>query len=147
MIKFNFTSPGGQIFAGDAMQVSVPTTSGVVAILERHTPLIATIRTGELVITKANNTTQSFAVYNGVLQVKDTDEGGTEVNVLVSSADDVEDLDIKTLQEAMVHAKDVEKNGESFEDVGMNGSAIERELNKVRLAKKHARTGYISDHK
>ena len=139
MIKFNFTSPAGQIYKGDALQVSVPSTSGVVVILPLHTPLISTIKFGELTITNPDKTIRQFAVYNGVLHVKDTENGGTEVNVLVSSADDVKEIDAKVAQDAIARAKDVQENGESFEDVGMSGSLIERELNKVRLAKKHAR--------
>lgn len=141
MIKFNFTTPTGVIYKGDVLNVSVPTTSGVISILSDHTPLISTIKSGELVIVDRDGESSSYAVYNGVVHVKDISEShySTEVNVLVASADDVEELDEKSLKEALQRAEEIEQNGESFEDVGLNSSPIERELNRIRLAKKHAR--------
>ena len=56
------------LFNGDAAQVSVPTTAGIVTILGHHEPLVATLAPGTVVV-KGSDGTHEFAVTDGILEV------------------------------------------------------------------------------
>jgi F-type H+-transporting ATPase subunit epsilon len=56
------------LFAGEAESLTVPTTDGVVTILAKHEPLVATLKPGTVTV-KAKEGTHEFAVTDGVLEV------------------------------------------------------------------------------
>lgn len=64
----------GTIFEGEASQVSLPTTSGVITVLKGHIPLITTLKDGDI---KYNN--ESTTIKGGFAEV-----GGDKVVVLVN---------------------------------------------------------------
>lgn len=56
------------MFAGDALSLAVPTTSGDVVILPHHEPYVATLKHGTVTVTDAAGA-HSFDVEGGVLEV------------------------------------------------------------------------------
>lgn len=56
------------VFAGDALSLSVPTTSGNVVILPNHEPYVATLKQGTVTVVDAAGS-HSYDVEGGVLEV------------------------------------------------------------------------------
>ena len=56
------------LFAGEALSLSVPTTDGVVTILPKHEPLVATVAKGTATVKTATES-RDFPVTDGVLEV------------------------------------------------------------------------------
>lgn len=56
------------MFAGEALSLSVPTTSGDVVILPHHEPYVATLKRGTVTVVDASGP-HTFSVESGVLEV------------------------------------------------------------------------------
>lgn len=56
------------LFAGEAVSVTVPTTAGVVTVLPKHEAFVSTLQAGTLVVRTAAGE-QEFEVESGVLEV------------------------------------------------------------------------------
>lgn len=62
-----------EIFVGLAESVSVPASEGELQILAEHTPLIAQLKEGDLLITEEDGKVQKLPISGGVLEVKETE--------------------------------------------------------------------------
>ena len=62
-------TPDGQIFSGQAKQVTIPTSSGVITVLAGHQVLMSSIEVGELVVIDTNDKKLNFAAYMGVVNI------------------------------------------------------------------------------
>jgi F-type H+-transporting ATPase subunit epsilon len=56
------------IFAGEALSMTAPTTDGDLTILGHHEPLVATLKPGKLVV-RTTTGEKVFEVSDGVLEV------------------------------------------------------------------------------
>ncbi|MEK9177324.1 MAG: F0F1 ATP synthase subunit epsilon [Patescibacteria group bacterium] len=65
------------LFAGEALSLSVPTTEGVVTILPKHEPLVANLKAGSVVV-RTKDGEKTFSVTDGVLEVS-----GNQATVLL----------------------------------------------------------------
>ena len=65
-----------------------------------------------------------------------TQNTNTLVTLICDDAIDSESIDIAIEEEAMKRAEEVIKNGETYEDIGGLTSPLERELNRIRVAKR-----------
>lgn len=105
-LKVNVVSAEEQIFAGDAVLVSLPGTSGDLGILPGHLPLITLIRPGFVRIHLADKTVEQVFVAGGVLEVQPD-----IVTVLADTAIRSKDLDenkaLKALEEARAERQTV----------------------------------------
>ena len=85
-ISLKIITPLSVSFEGMAEEVVLTSTSGVITILPGHIPLISTIKAGELVI-KKDGVSTPFAVFKGVVHVKEVLAGTTEIVVLVDRSE------------------------------------------------------------
>ena len=138
MIKINFAVRNNQIYNGVARQVTIPTVDGEITILSGHIPLITVIKSGELVITDEHGKHFKYAIVRGAVIVEKgaTQNTNTLVTLICDDAIESEKIDIAIEQEAMARAEEVIKNGETYEDIGGLTSPLERELNRIRVAKR-----------
>ncbi len=65
------------LYSGEAVSLTVPTTEGEVTILPKHEALVATLKPGTVTI-RAQGGEQTFAVESGVLEVS-----GNQATVLL----------------------------------------------------------------
>jgi F-type H+-transporting ATPase subunit epsilon len=56
------------LFSAEAESLSAPTTDGVVTILGHHEPLVATLKSGTVIV-KAKDGVHDFIVEGGILEV------------------------------------------------------------------------------
>jgi F-type H+-transporting ATPase subunit epsilon len=121
----------------EAEEVTLTSTSGVITILPGHIPLISSIKAGELSIKKDGLSTP-FAVFKGVVHVKEISSGTTEIVVLVDRSEKAEEIDLSRAEESYTRAKTaMEEERESDIDFARFEGLIEKELNRIRVSKKY----------
>lgn len=133
-INLKVITPDHTSFEGVVMQVSVPTSDGILTILPEHTPIVAVVTTGELVVTDSVGTMHVFAVFSGVLDVRPH----SEIFVLVDRSEKAETIDVVRAEAAVARAKKLleDKVHESDVDFARFEAMLDKELNRVRVATK-----------
>jgi F-type H+-transporting ATPase subunit epsilon len=109
MIDVEVLTPEGEVFSGEARQVSTRTEVGEIGILANHTPLLAALRPTELRLKLSDSETRSYAQAHGWLQVY-----GNQARLLLEEAIPPEDLDPAALKEQQADAE--RRLAESEED-------------------------------
>lgn len=104
-------TPEGEVFNGEVEMVSTRTTLGLIGIMARHSPLVATLEPTELRLYKSETEILRFAQAEGYLQV-----GGNHALLLVEEAHPVEELNADELRERLRMAEhELEEAGEDTE--------------------------------
>ncbi len=109
MVDVEVLTPEGEVFNGEARQVSTRTEVGEIGILANHAPLLAALRPTELRLRVSDSETMRWAQAHGWLQVF-----GNRARLLVEEAIPPEDLDAGTLKEQLADAE--RRLSESAED-------------------------------
>jgi F-type H+-transporting ATPase subunit epsilon len=89
-------TPEGAVFKGELERFSTRTTLGLIGILARHAPLLATLEPTELRLYKSDNEVLKFAQSEGYLQV-----GGNRALLLLEEVVPVEKLNAEELRERL----------------------------------------------
>lgn len=138
MLKLKVITPDKVITDEVVDSISLPTTSGMITVLDKHVALVSTIKAGEMVIKKGGKGI-GYSVYKGLVNVRPSFKGITEVIVLLESGEMIDELDHTRAEEALKRAVTLkEENLENLE-VSLFEGHIEKELNRVRIAKKYKR--------
>jgi len=116
MVDVEVLTPEGEVFRGEARQVSTRTGVGELGILANHAPLLASLRPAELRLHLSDTETKRYAQAHGWLQVF-----GNHAKLLVEEAIAPEDLDAATLKEQLADAK--QRLAESEEGSGKRARA------------------------
>lgn len=62
-------TPESTLFSADAKSVQLPGSDGWFGILDRHAPIISTLKKGSIKIIDTNNQTVSIEVKSGVVEM------------------------------------------------------------------------------
>jgi F-type H+-transporting ATPase subunit epsilon len=100
MVDVEILTPEGEVWSGEARQVSTRTEVGELGILANHAPLLAALRPTELRLRVSDSETKSWAQAHGWLQVY-----GNRARLLLEEAIPPEDLDSGTLKEQLSDAE------------------------------------------
>jgi F-type H+-transporting ATPase subunit epsilon len=138
MLKIKVVTPDKLLVDEVIDSVSIPTTSGMITVLNKHVPLVSTIRSGEMIVRKAG-TGVSYAVYKGLVNVRPHSKGLTEVVVLLERSEAIEELDHARAEEALARARALSEEEDDDVDFSAYEGLIEKELNRVKIAVKHNR--------
>jgi len=68
-MKLEIITPDKKLFEGEVKSAIFPGSEGSFGLLNNHAPMIATLKKGNIELTEENNTTQSFEVKGGVVEV------------------------------------------------------------------------------
>jgi F-type H+-transporting ATPase subunit epsilon len=108
MVDVEILTPEGEVWSGEARQVSTRSEVGELGILANHAPLLAALRPTELRLYVSENDVKRYAQAPGWLQVY-----GNRARLLLEEAIAPEDLDQGTLKEQLADAE--RRLGESEE--------------------------------
>ncbi|HSS33005.1 MAG TPA: ATP synthase F1 subunit epsilon [Solirubrobacterales bacterium] len=100
MIDVEVLTPEGEVFSGEARQVSTRTEAGEIGILANHTPVLAALRPTELRLKMSDSETKRYAQAHGWLQVY-----GNRARLLLEEAIPPDDLDAGALKEQLADAE------------------------------------------
>lgn len=133
-IHFKIATPEKVVYENDVFQVSIPTTTGQITILPNHSPLVSIIQAGELKAVDANGE-QLLAVAGGFLEVR----ANGEVIILADRAERAEHIDLERAEAARKRAEKQMQAVKGQEDIDYAKlqAIIDREMNRVRVAKKY----------
>lgn len=141
MLKLKVVTPDKVITDEVVDSVSLPTTSGMITVLNKHTPLVSTIKSGEMIIRKGGSGV-GYSVYKGLVNVRPHMKGITEVVVLLERGEMVEELDVERAEKALARAEKILEEKEDDADFSLFEGLVEKELNRVKIAKKYRRHGH-----
>jgi F-type H+-transporting ATPase subunit epsilon len=100
MVDVEVLTPEGEVWSGEARQVSTRSEVGELGILANHAPLLAALRPTELRLHLSESETKRYAQAHGWLQVY-----GNRARLLLEEAIAPEDLDSGTLKEQLSDAE------------------------------------------
>jgi F-type H+-transporting ATPase subunit epsilon len=100
MVDVEILTPEGEVWSGEARQVSTRTEVGEIGILANHAPVLAALRPTELRLHVSESETKRYAQAHGWLQVY-----GNRARLLLEEAIPPEDLDSGTLKEQLSDAE------------------------------------------
>ncbi len=136
MLKLKVVTPDKVIVDEIVDNLSIPTTSGMITVLNKHIALVSTIKAGEMTIRKGGSGI-GYSVYKGVVNVRPHRKGLTEVVVLLERGESVDELDHDRAEEALARARAMKEEQEDDVDFGIFEGLIEKEVNRVRVAMKY----------
>lgn len=100
MVDVEVLTPEGEVWSGEARQVSTRTEVGEIGILANHAPVLAALRPTELRLHLSDSETKRYAQAHGWLQVY-----GNTARLLLEEAIPPEDLDAGRLKEQLADAE------------------------------------------
>jgi F-type H+-transporting ATPase subunit epsilon len=100
MVDVEVLTPEGEVWSGEARQVSTRTEVGEIGILANHAPVLAALQPTELRLHLSESETKRYAQAHGWLQVY-----GNRARLLLEEAIAPEDLDSGTLKEQLSDAE------------------------------------------
>ena len=100
MVDVEVLTPEGEVWSGEARQVSTRTEVGEIGILANHAPVLAALEPTELRLHVSDSETKRYAQAHGWLQVY-----GNRARLLLEEAIPPEDLDTGTLKEQLSDAE------------------------------------------
>jgi F-type H+-transporting ATPase subunit epsilon len=100
MVDVEVLTPEGEVWSGEARQVSTRSETGELGILANHAPLLAALRPTELRLHLSESETKRYAQAHGWLQVY-----GNQVRLLLEEAIPPENLDGGALKEQLSDAE------------------------------------------
>jgi len=136
MLKLKVITPDKIITDEVVDSISLPTTSGMITVLNKHIPLVSTIKAGEMIIKKGGKGV-GYSVYKGLVNVRPHFKGITEVVVLLERGEMIEELDHDRAEEALKRAQELRDESVDDKESRIFESHIEKELNRVKIARKY----------
>lgn len=100
MVDVEVLTPEGEVWSGEARQISTRSEAGELGILANHAPLLAALRPTELRLHLSGSEVKRYAQAHGWLQVY-----GNQARFLLEEAIPPEDLDSATLKEQLADAE------------------------------------------
>lgn len=132
-IKFKIVTPEKEVFEDEVDQVTLPVTDGQVTILPNHTSYIASLRPGEIIFKKGDEEIV-LATSGGFVEFDKN-----KLVFLADTAERIEEINVKEAEEAKKRAEELMKTRITMDDeeYAKVAAAIEREANRIRIAKRH----------
>lgn len=137
---FKLITPENVSISEDLESLTCDTELGQITILQNHTPMIANLVPGELIM-KGSNSQTFLSLSGGVLSV----ESGGDVMILADEALHIEDLSVEEAEKAIEKGKHAIKQGSLSElEYAKTAASIEHALSKLKIARRRHK-GHMSN--
>jgi F-type H+-transporting ATPase subunit epsilon len=120
-----------KLFDENVDVIIAPASAGEMTILPQHSPLVAQLDFGELVV-RTGDTEEFFAIGGGVMQINND-----HVLVLADSAEQAEEIDLARAEEARRRAQQIMEEGVPQDPAEY--AALEAQIRRANLRLKVAR--------
>jgi F-type H+-transporting ATPase subunit epsilon len=133
IIKLKIVTPERTVFEGAVDQATLPVADGEVTILPNHRSYIAALKSGEMYL-KHGKDEFDFAISGGFIEFADNN-----LVVLADTAERAEEIDLKRAEEARKRAEELKTQKITMDDseYARVASAIEKEMARIKVARKH----------
>jgi F-type H+-transporting ATPase subunit epsilon len=68
-MKLEIITPDKKLFSGEIKSVVVPGSEGSLGILNKHAPMVASLKSGKCKVTETSNAVHEFDIKGGVVEV------------------------------------------------------------------------------
>lgn len=136
-LQLKIVTPEQIVFEEDVDQVTLPTTEGEITILPDHVPLVAGLKSGDIVAV-SNGEHIPMALVGGFIEVKQDENNKTLVAVLADFAEHISKLDDKVLTDIRSHAEEMKQRMQDKQAVDFEHFAaeLEKSLTRIKIADK-----------
>jgi F-type H+-transporting ATPase subunit epsilon len=117
------SSPEGEVFAGEVVQLSTRTVDGELGVLANHVPVLAGLKPNRLRLRVSDSEVHEFAQSHGVLQVF-----ANHAQVLLEEAVPTDQLDLTALESDLAEATGRSEDPEAGEAAV---AVAERDLERI----------------
>ncbi|MDP9325617.1 MAG: ATP synthase F1 subunit epsilon [Candidatus Dormibacteraeota bacterium] len=125
----------GELYRTDDAEFTVlPGADGELGILDRHVPLVVTLKPGPLTITHGSGEDEVLFVAGGFADISRDPEGKTVVAVLADSGERAADVDEAAAEEMRRRAQEMLAQKLSDEDYAEAAALLERSIGRIRVA-------------
>ena len=133
-LKFELTTPERIVMKDEFDSATIPTQEGEITVLPGHLPLVANLVSGMITLRKGREETY-MAVSGGFVEV----QPNSKIIILADTAERAEELDMAKVEAARERAQKLLTEKHNMDDVSAAGAlaALERELARARVARKH----------
>ncbi|MCL1853378.1 MAG: F0F1 ATP synthase subunit epsilon [Peptococcaceae bacterium] len=126
---FQVVSPEGAVLDADVQFVALPATEGELGILPRHTPLIASLKSGVIRYT-VDDEVKKMAISGGFAEVEHN-----HVTVLAETAELADSIDMMRAEAAKTRAEKRLKDRVSNVDVARAEASLRRAISRLQARK------------
>jgi F-type H+-transporting ATPase subunit epsilon len=132
-IQFKIVTPERIIIEEIVDQATLPIANGEVTILPNHRSYIGALKAGEIML-RIGEKEKYFSVSGGFIEFAEN-----KLVVLADTAERAEEIDIERAEEARKRAEELKKQKISAdeEEYARVAAAIEKEVARIRVARKH----------
>jgi F-type H+-transporting ATPase subunit epsilon len=134
-IRFKIVTPEKTVVEEEVYQVTLPIDGGEITVLPNHIPYIGSLQAGEILLRhEMNGEETSLATSGGFVEFHDN-----TLVVLADTAERAEEIDLARAEEAQERAKAImaERVRVDDEEYARVAAALEKEMARVRVARKH----------
>ncbi|TYO97651.1 ATP synthase F1 subcomplex epsilon subunit [Geothermobacter ehrlichii] len=133
-LTLQLVTPYKRVLSAEVDEVTAPGSIGELGVLPGHTPLLTTLKIGELSYRQGNET-YHVAVNWGYLEVEND-----KVNVLVETAEPADEIDLGRAKAALGRAEEaLKKLSSEDKEFKVMEAALERAMIRIQVAGKKAR--------
>jgi len=132
-IRLDIVTAERLVYSDEVDVIIAPGIEGELGILPHHTPLMTTLRPGELRV-KRGGEEFSLAVSRGFLEVRPD-----RVTILVDAAERAEEIDLARAEEAKRHAEERLSRHPAEIDTAQAEAALRRSLVRIKVVEKRRR--------
>lgn len=135
LIRLKVVTPEKTVVELDVYQATLPVEDGEVTILPEHVPYVGALKAGEIVLRREmNGEPESLATSGGFIEFHDN-----MMVVLADTAERAEEIDLERAEAARLRAEKLKEERIHMDDeeYARTAALIEKELARVRVAKKH----------
>ncbi len=136
-LKLEMVTPYKMVLSDEVDEVTAPGTIGEFGVLPGHTPMLTTLKIGELTYRKG---AEAFhvAVNWGYVEVEED-----KVTVLVETAEPADQIDLERAKAALGRAEEaLKKLSPEDKDFLAQQAALERAVIRIQVAERAARRGH-----
>lgn len=132
-IKFKIVTPERTVYESEVSQATLPVADGQVTILPNHRSYIAALKPGEIAL-KTGDEEVSMAISGGFIEFNNN-----ELIVLADTAEAAAEIDLQRAEAARQRAEELKKEKVTMGEMeyARVAAAIEKELARIKVAKKH----------
>ena len=136
-IKLKIVTPEKLILEEEVDAVIVPTLEGEITILPEHIPIVAGLKSGDIVGIKDGEHIP-MAVVGGFIEVKKDENNNTTVVILADFAEHVADITEEAIAKSKARAEELKKLAEDKGVVDFEHFAaeLEKSLTRIKIADK-----------
>lgn len=131
MLKVEILTPERQVHSSQGEEIIVPTLQGVIGIRQGHLPLIAPLKAGVVIVKKEGGEPEFLAVAGGFVEV--LPDG---VRILADSAERAEEIDEKSIREAMRRAEQAKVEAADQKEFSEALALIEHNLARLKVVQR-----------